>query len=133
MSDQQRISDLYSAYALAIDGGDLAALGGCFAEDAVYEVEGVYIETGVEQILTRVAARRQEGWTHVTSNLHIAGAGSRRDGRATFVVLNGAAQPVVTGEYDDDLVRTEGGQWVFSHRRIRYRGEAPSDRMESES
>ncbi|KQW44994.1 hypothetical protein ASC77_19610 [Nocardioides sp. Root1257] len=122
MSDDQQIAGLYAAYALAIDAGDMAALRTCFADDARYEVEGSYVETGADAILVRVKSRRHEGWTHVTSNLSVSIAGSTGSGRATFLVLDDAAQPIATGEYDDDLVRTADQRWVFSRRLIRYRG-----------
>ena len=126
MSDDHEIARLYAAYALAIDGGDMTALRGCFASDAVYEVVGSYEERGVDQIISRVESRRRDGWTHVTANLLLQLAPPTCLGRATFVVLDEGARPVASGEYEDDLARTADAGWVFAHRRIRYRGRAKS-------
>lgn len=114
------VQNLYAQYVHGLDRPDFALLETCFTDDAVYEVDGVYRETGRSSIMRRIRRRHVEGALHLTANIMItAEAPTCLVGTATFVVVGGTGIVDAFGDYRDRIERS-GGQWRFAHRRVRY-------------
>lgn len=127
-SDYEGARQLLSRYCFALDGGKLEELGPLFHREAVFSVsfENGQQHTGRETIQAwyeRFFQQRPGQYRHMrhkiyepllTVNGNTATAAAYFD--ADSVEADGKVR-VVTGRYDDTLVR-EQGQWFFKERTI---------------
>lgn len=127
-SDYEGARQLLSRYCFALDGGKLEELGPLFHREAVFSVsfENGQQHTGRETIQAwyeRFLQQRPGQYRHMrhkiyepllTVNGNTATAATYFD--ADSVEADGKVR-VVTGRYDDTLVR-EQGQWFFKERTI---------------
>ena len=123
LAAEAAIRDVLARYCHAVDDGDLAALGACFADDAELHAFG-RDRTGREAItalLDKVIPADRRG-KHLTANTVIGDITAGPDGTGSahassdFAFL-GPDGSVTTGRYEDDLVAS-GGQWQIATRRI---------------
>ncbi|TDC68528.1 nuclear transport factor 2 family protein [Actinomadura sp. GC306] len=121
MSDHvTEITQLYARYSLAIDGGDLESLRGCFTDDGRMEITGGPVFAGPDGLAKVIAGRTAESPRHENSNVLVDRDGdAAATGRAYFVLRGPDGQPAAMGEYLDRLVRTGAG-WRFAARQITF-------------
>ena len=121
------IQSLYSKYCFALDAGDGATFGECFAEDGIFQLEERQFH-GRERIAQIAASSRGTRPPHYYANLWVKRVeGGKAEAAAYFVVFDPTAGAVAgSGHYNDDLVRGTDGQWRFAHRRITYVWQSPS-------
>ncbi|MHB1593311.1 MAG: nuclear transport factor 2 family protein [Streptosporangiaceae bacterium] len=123
LAAEAAIRDVLARYCHAVDDGDLAALGACFADDAELHAFGRE-RSGREAItalLDKVIPAGQRG-KHLTSNIVIGeivpdpGGNPTAHARSDFAFL-GPDGSATTGRYEDDLTATDGN-WRITTRRI---------------
>src|SRR5262249_46755274 len=110
--DRDEILQLVYRYNHAVDGGDAKGWAATFTEDAVFEV-GPTVITGREGLVD-FASNMSAGMRHVLANPVIEVTGDAASIRAYVFVFRGK-ELSVTGNYDDQVVRTPEG-WRFAKR-----------------
>ncbi|MDA8321306.1 MAG: nuclear transport factor 2 family protein [Actinomycetota bacterium] len=126
LAAEAAIREVLARYCHAIDDGDLAALGACFADDAELHAFGRE-RTGREAItaLLDKALPADRRGKHLTTNTVIDDVAAGPDGnprahaRSDFAFL-GPDGSTTTGRYEDDLAAV-GGHWRITTRRIMLR------------
>jgi len=117
-SDIVEITQLYSAYNLAVDDGDGEAFAGCFAEDGAL-VPGPDPIAGHAALaeFARSVPAGMPGIRHVATNVRVTGDGDEATGRCYFMMVIAGAPPQValSGRYRDTLRRANGA-WRFVRR-----------------
>ncbi len=120
-SELVAIHQLYSSYSFASDHGDAKAYAACFTPDGVFEMPGRRVE-GAEALAASTAQSSDGsvGMRHILSNIVVDGEGDRATGKAYATLVRTQSAPasiLMTGEYEDQLVRADGG-WRFHARRF---------------
>ena len=116
--DLTEIQHLYAQYNTAIDTGAGADFGACYVEDGYFNSGMSIIEgrPGLEEFAvqthTNLPAMR-----HNATNIVVKGDGQTATGSAFLIgyTVNGGYKVIVTGRYQDELVKTPEG-WRFSRR-----------------
>ena len=128
------IEELVSAYCVACDEHDIPRLEALFTEDAVYDSpSGVLRSVGRAAIIdmfVRTFRVRGPGyhWTHdlfVRFDENDADAASGTVSSHAETSVNGVAS-LAAMKYDDQYRRLDG-QWLFSHRSIRFLYYVPAE------
>jgi uncharacterized protein (TIGR02246 family) len=126
IEDREAIRDLILAYAVRLDARDFDAYVDLFAQDGVWQ-NGATIRRGREEIramLTDIygedpGADPADPSYRIVSNVEIELEGDRATARSRQLTImrgaDGAPEPVLSGIYEDRLVR-EGGVWKILHR-----------------
>ena len=123
--DRFGIADLFNDYAAALDAGDVDGVVACFTEDGWLDSPIVGQHQGPEGLRafaekTAEAVRRGVRFRHVVTNLRIEVDGGRAKARCyllDLVTINGKSELLSPGEYECELVRTDGG-WLFQSRMV---------------
>jgi uncharacterized protein (TIGR02246 family) len=125
IDDRTAIQDLFTRYATALDGGDVAGVVSCFAPGAILESPVVGIKSGEAEIRAfaeKFSAFQASGaqLRHILTNFAIAVDGDKA--RATCYLVNiltrdGQTQMGPPGRYDCTLSRVNGA-WLFQHRLV---------------
>lgn len=132
-----QLRDLYDDYAAALDDMRLSDWAGFFTEDAFYKVIGrethdqglshatIYCDSGAmirdrAASILETAVFEPRHQRHFISGLRIVEqAGDTVRARANFLVVesmfNAETRILLAGEYQDRLVRRDGG-WAFAER-----------------
>ena len=131
MSDESSIAiyNLVFRYARAYDERDLAGLASCFVEDATFSwhiVDGAsggpfdgrdaIVQSNGASLASQTDRRR-----HLMTNVTISGDGDERKVSSyltLFSIQDGRLTPLMTGVYDDIVVRGADGAWLFSSREL---------------
>jgi ketosteroid isomerase-like protein len=125
VEDRLAITDLFSRYMWAIDGGDVETLVSCFMPDGALESPAVGKYAGHDNIrafASRFADFRKRGTElrHVLSNMLIDIDGDRGFAKCyllVFQIRNGASKLLGPGRYECRL-RKDDGEWRFEHRLV---------------
>jgi 3-phenylpropionate/cinnamic acid dioxygenase small subunit len=127
-ADRLEIAELVARYNYAVDFGDVDVWMACFTEDGSFESgprpsSSVQGAEALSAYAERVAARAG-GMRHWTNNSVIEGDGDEATHRMYLAVFgvaskNEAPRLLITGSYDDRLVRSEG-VWKFHQRRVTF-------------
>jgi ketosteroid isomerase-like protein len=123
--DRQRIVDVCTSYALALDSRDWARLRECFTPDAV----ALYGNLGRNDGYEAIEATCRSALEPLTASQHLLGnhlveisgdlATSVCYFQAQHVMESQDAGPtyIIAGRYDDDFVRSESG-WRIARRTL---------------
>lgn len=110
-------------YCHAIDDGDSAALGACFAGGAELDAFGTNRSgrDAVTAFLTKLIPPESRG-KHLTLNTVVGALATGDDGSASASVLSdflfiGPDKSIMTGRYADQFARVDG-DWLISKREI---------------
>lgn len=122
--DTIHILQLYSRYNTAIDTGDSAGFGTCFAPDGVFD-SGMSVVEG-QTAISEFAAQTHSampGMRHNATNIVLEGDGENATGSAFLIgyLVDGGYKVIVTGRYTDELTKASEG-WRFSKRVFRADG-----------
>ena len=122
--DTIHILQLYSRYNTAIDTGDSAGFGACFAPDGVFD-SGMSVVEG-QTAISEFAAQTHSampGMRHNATNIVLEGDGENATGSAFLIgyLVDGGYKVIVTGRYTDELTKASKG-WRFSKRVFRADG-----------
>jgi uncharacterized protein (TIGR02246 family) len=120
------INDLFVRYTTALDACDVETVVGCFTSDCslVSPIVGTFHgHEGIRDFANPTLRAKQERgaqYRHVISNLAITVDGDRA--RATcylldFVTVDGETHLLSPGQYECDLVRSDGS-WLFEKRLV---------------
>ena len=128
LDDHEAIERLLMEYGRAVDNRDFAAFAALFTEDGEWQgAQGAYrgrkqIQESMEKVFSSPAATADipKGSNfHVMTNPIIEVKGDHATASSKFIFYkmdHGAPQAVVTGRYEDTLVRIDG-TWKFQQRR----------------
>ncbi|MCV7079414.1 nuclear transport factor 2 family protein [Mycobacterium szulgai] len=110
------IRELLAAYALALDGGDVAACVQLFASDAEFLVYGRTFagHDGIGRMF-RDAPRG----LHLTGVSKIDMRGDTATARSQVLFVRAGDLALRPALYDDELIRRDG-KWLFRRRRCRF-------------
>lgn len=110
------IRELLAAYALALDGGDVAACVQLFASDAEFLVYGRTFagHDGIGRMF-RDAPRG----LHLTGVSKIDMRGDTATARSQVLFVRAGDLALRPALYDDELIRRDG-KWLFQRRRCRF-------------
>ncbi|MCV7195706.1 nuclear transport factor 2 family protein [Mycobacterium angelicum] len=110
------IRELLAAYALALDGGDVAACLQLFAPDAEFLVYGRTFagHDGIGRMF-RDAPRG----LHLTGVSKIDVRGDTATARSQVLFVRAGDLTLRPALYDDELIRRDG-KWLFKRRRCRF-------------
>ncbi len=126
IEDREAIRDLILAYAVRLDARDFDGYVELFAENGSWQ-NGSTIRQGRDEIramLVGIYGDQAEIDTsdpsyRIVSNIEIALEGDRATARSRQLTImrgeGGAPNPVLSGIYEDELVR-ENGEWKILHR-----------------
>ncbi len=127
VADELEIRNVLARIAQGSDTGDLTAYGELFTEDARWDMPGVPVKNGREEIVAAGAARRAEGVTgpgsrtrHLISTIAVAVDGDRAVAESYWQFFTDTATtPALRsmGAYRDTFLRTEHG-WKLAERLI---------------
>lgn len=126
MSDADEIRNLLGTYCDLMDAAEWRAVGALFAEGQLTAEDGSVIAAGAEavQALYENGTRLYDGsprTRHVTANSVVTVNGDSATARSSYVVFQAvdgfALQPIISGRYRDEFVRTESG-WRFARRQF---------------
>lgn len=125
VEDRLAIEDLLIRYCVAIDGGDVDGVLGCFTEDCRLEsnIIGPHLgRRGVRMLAEQMAKLKAEGRTyrHFISNFRVEVNGNRGRVRCyllDIVTIGNATELLTSGEYDCDVVK-RGNDWLIETRRV---------------
>lgn len=116
--DMLHILQLYSRYSTAIDTGDGAGFGACFAPDGLFD-SGIGVSEGQKAIgeFAIQTHSAMPGMRHNATNIVIEGEGQSATGSAFLIgyLVDGGYKVITTGRYTDELTKTNEG-WRFSKR-----------------
>jgi hypothetical protein len=115
------IEQLYAVYNFAVDQGDGKGFAECFTADGVFDMGTTRLEG--PDALTEFAngvPSAVPGGRHIATNMLIDGDRDLATGRAYLMLVATGTSPIsiiLTGQYDDHLVRLADG-WRFAERRF---------------
>jgi len=119
--DTIEMLQLYSRYNTAIDTGDGDGFAHCFVADGVFD-SGMGVQTGHEAIaaFAHKTHEAMPGMRHNSSNIVFDESAEGATGSAFLIgyLAGGGFKVIVTGRYQDELVRTPDG-WRFAKRVFR--------------
>lgn len=114
--DRVAIVELVATYNHAIDGHDGEAWAATFTADGVFEVTGRDAVEGRAALVAMVEDQDAGSEVrHWTTNFVIDAEGEGASLRCDLALLRGSSV-LLTGRYEDQLVRGDGG-WRFTRRR----------------
>jgi hypothetical protein len=122
------IENTIARYAWLFDGNEIDALGGCFTQDAAFQIGAEPAVHGREGVVAELRRRRQRyersgavPWHHVsTIEIVVAdalAASVRSRFALTVVEADGQARLASVGWYDDELACITG-RWLIHRRRV---------------
>ena len=126
IEDREAIRDLILAYAVRLDARDFDGYVDLFAQNGVWQ-NGSTIRRGRDEIREMLVGIYGEQAVidtsdpsyRIVSNIEIALDGDRATARSRQLTImrgeGGAPNPVLSGIYEDQLVR-ENGEWKILHR-----------------
>jgi hypothetical protein len=116
--DQLEIMQLMYRYGHTWDNLDAEGWAGVFTDDGYYYTGGGQDVIGREALTSyaKEFGPRYSGRFHMVTNPLIAVEGDAAKAHAYFLILEGLV-PVLTGTYDDEMVRTPQG-WRFAKRAV---------------
>lgn len=140
--DVAEIIALINHYSWCLDGRDYAAMGACFAGDATFDSLPREWSLNLEmpargpEAIVRVIAGAQDLFPntqrrHLMSNHEVWALGSGRAGARSYFTLihnwpdRSRPQLLLTGWYEDQLVRDGRDGWLFAERTVHRDGPAP--------
>ena len=136
MIDKIEIAEMQSRYMFALDWHDAEVYAGLFTEDATLEwPEGkaqgreaigaacARIGAYYRRLAEASAPNKPARLRHFVTNNVVRIEGDRATSRAYWFDINNDNQPrwpyvPAYGHYEDELVRTQGGKWLFASRII---------------
>lgn len=129
MQDELAIHHLIARIAQLADGGTVEDYVACFTEDAQWDMPGAP-RRGRADIRAGSEARRATNETgpdsftrHLVSTIAVTIDGDRATARSYWqFYVNTATAPELRlmGQYDDELIRADGGGWLLDHRGITF-------------
>lgn len=119
--DTIEMLQLYARYNTTIDTGDGDGFARCFVTDGVFD-SGMGVQTGHEAIaaFAHKTHEAMPGMRHNASNIVFDESAQGATGSAFLIgyLVDGGFKVIVTGRYQDELVRTPDG-WRFAKRVFR--------------
>jgi uncharacterized protein (TIGR02246 family) len=117
MTDSAAISELITAYALALDAGDLEGCVGLFTADAQFQVYGRSFDgrDGIRKMFEDAPRG-----LHLTGVSRIDVRGDTATARSQVLFVRAGDLNLRPALYDDELVRQVTGQWCFQRRRCQF-------------
>lgn len=126
MSDADEIRNLLGTYCELMDAADWPAVGALFADGELTAEDGSVVASGADAVraLYEKGTRLYDGsprTKHVTANSVLTITGDGATARSSYVVFQATdgfeLQPIISGRYRDEFVRTESG-WRFARRQF---------------
>lgn len=126
MSDADDIRNLLGSYCELMDAADWVAVGAMFADARLTAQDGSVVAAGAEAVqrLYENGTRMYDGsprTRHITANSVIDVHGDAATARSAYIVFQGVEaftlQPIISGRYRDEFVRTGDG-WRFAQRQF---------------
>jgi len=123
--DRESIADLITNYATCVDGRDWHGWAHCFADEGVFEMEGVSVPRSDMADWLKTQLRFYAGTQHIMTNLRIE---ISHDNATTRHYLHSVHLPTlkeprhhadIGGWYDSMLRRTDRG-WRFTRVRLTF-------------
>jgi len=124
VNDCDEIRNILGTYCELMDAADWSAVGQLFAHARLVTEDGTPFAEGAAavQALYEHGTKLYDGsprTRHVTANSIIDVAGDRAAVRSSYVVFQAVPgfplQPIITGRYRDEFVRSDGA-WRFAQR-----------------
>ena len=125
IEDRFEIADLFNSYTVALDTGDVEGVAAWFTADGWLDSPIVGRHQGHAELRafaekTAQAVRNGARFRHVVSNLRIEVDGDRARAKCYLldvVTIDGKTELLSPGEYECELVRTNG-RWLFQCRLV---------------
>jgi hypothetical protein len=124
VSDADEIRNLLGIYTELMDAADWPGVGDLFAGAELATEDGSPFALGADAVraLYENGTRMYDGspcTRHITANSIVEVDGDAARARSSYVVFQAvdgfALQPIITGRYRDDFLRTDGA-WRFARR-----------------
>lgn len=118
VEDRDEIRQLMYRYGHTWDNWDFEGWAGVFTDDGIYWEGGGPVFKGHRELVAYAqdTAPRFSGRFHIVTNQLIDVEGDSAKAHSYFLIVEGLS-PVLSGTYDDRLVRTANG-WRFAKRTV---------------
>ena len=120
LTDCDKVRNRYAAASFAVDLRDASGLADSYIPEAAIEVVDRRRLNGRDAIVATL--QRPSHNLHVTSNLWIRELSEASALCLCYMLLMDRETGMLSayGQYDDQLVRCEDGEWRFARRRVTY-------------
>lgn len=120
LEDRLDLHELAARYGDVIDDRNWDALGDIFTPEAIFEVVGLVVMTGLADIKRYMEQEGRHPLAHLITNIHTVegDGGVELRSRGIFPIAGKNSRPghrVFYGSYYDKVVMTNGG-WRVNHR-----------------